>query len=368
MHRILSRPVTGVLISVAALAAASAASAAVAPPSVSVRIEGSGTTLLPQTPVQTEATKMLRGHVCPGSTAAGALTLATHSQWTGTYFKSFGDFEVTNILGETPAGSSDFWTLWINGRSSSTGACSTKLRSGDHELWFDCLGTATGACSNDPLALRVPAEVRRGHKVTVRVTQLDAGGHGTPVAGAAVNGGGVAAVTNAKGKATITTRAVGEISVQATKSGATPSDTAFVCVYPRRRSQCAAIRRDGPRTHVDGIRNGQVFTGHGPRVLHGTAGPDPLGLTDVRLTLLRRAPGGGCSYFDPGSGHWLTRGCQVAPVGSPFSIGPNTRWSYMLPRALAAGGYRLVIVAADAGARETRVRVGSSAVEFVVRS
>ncbi len=245
MHRILTRPATWVLASLASLAVLIPAVAAAKPHVVTVRVEGASATLLPQTQVSTTTAKTLGGHPCGGSTAAAALDNATGGQWSGKWFSSFDDFQVFTILGETPAGANDYWTLWIDGRSSSTGACATTLHAGDHELWFDCLGDSQGNCSNDPLAVRAPSAVRRGHRVTVRVTQLDAGGHGTPVSGAVLSGGGVVKVTGDGGTATFRAPKSGLLELQATKSGATPSDLTGLCVYPRRRAQCTAIRRQG---------------------------------------------------------------------------------------------------------------------------
>jgi hypothetical protein len=204
--------------------------------------------------------------------------------------------------------------------------------------------------------------------VTVTVTQLDGNGHGTPVPGAAVSGGGVATVTNAAGQATFVPTAPGVIGLQAVKSGATPSDPQSVCVFVSRRSQCGTVGRNGPPTRVLGIRNGQVFTGHGPRLLHGTAGPDAVGLTDVQLTLLRKAPSGRCTFFDGNRGTWQRRKCGSTPAHSSFSVGPKSAWSYLLPDALAPGAYRLSAVAIDSAGRQTRVVSGSSLVSFVVRS
>jgi hypothetical protein len=245
MHRILTGSVVAVLISLTVLVPGSAAAKdrANAKPQVFVRVEGASATLLPQTAVTLSHTKTIDGETCSGTSAAGGLTLATHNQWTGTWSPSFSDFLVNTILGEAPAsGTSNFWTLWVNGRSSQTGACSTKLKPGDHELWFDCLSTPTYSCSNNPLALRVPAAIRRGHKVTVKVAQLDGSGHSTPFAGAVVRGGGsVVAVTGTGGTATFVPKTAGLLTLQAVKSGATPSDPQAVCVFAKRRSQCKSL-------------------------------------------------------------------------------------------------------------------------------
>src|SRR5947209_10615580 len=114
-----------------------ASAAAAGSPGVYVRVEGATKTLLAQKLVKTSNASTLRGHPCSGSSAAGALDVATHGNWSGSFSQSLNDFFISTILGETPSGD-NYWTLWVNGRSSSTGACGTQLHSGDHELWFDC--------------------------------------------------------------------------------------------------------------------------------------------------------------------------------------------------------------------------------------
>jgi hypothetical protein len=362
LHRILTSSLTGISLSLALIAAPGPASAA-APPSAFVRIEGTGATLLPQTLVQTTSAAKIKGKACAGSSAAGALNVATEGSWSGSYNTSFKDYLVNSILGETPTGQ-NFWTLWINGRSSSTGACATPLRPSDHELWFDCQANANFNCANNPLALKVPAALHVGRAATAVVTQLDGAGHGTAFSGAAVTGNGVAAVSNTSGRATFLPRKTGVITLQATKSGATPSDPAFVCVYASRASQCASAF-NGPAVHVTGIREHEVFA-QGPRELRGTAGPDPAGLTDVRLSLLRRAPGGQCSYYNADRGAWRAITCHAATPS--FPIGGSASWSYLLPAPLPAGDYHLNVIATDGNGRQTKLARGVSALDFSVTS
>ena len=66
---------------------------------------------------------------CSGDSAAGALDAATHGKWSGKYFSSLGDIEVTSIVGVKPP-SSDFWELFVNGKPASTGVCEVKLHAG----------------------------------------------------------------------------------------------------------------------------------------------------------------------------------------------------------------------------------------------
>jgi hypothetical protein len=71
---------------------------------------------------------------CSGNSAAGALNAATHGRWSGKYYASVGGIFITSIMGVTPKGS-DYWNLYVNGKSSSKGACAVKLHSGEHLLF-----------------------------------------------------------------------------------------------------------------------------------------------------------------------------------------------------------------------------------------
>jgi hypothetical protein len=363
MHRKLTASITGALLSLALIVPTMASASSPPPPTVFVRIEGASATLLAQTAVQTTTATKVKGEPCSGSSAGGALQDATNGSWRGSYSSKYKDFLVDSILGETPTGS-NYWTLWVNGISSSTGACSTPLHEGDRELWFDCLagGPPNYSCTNNPLALTAPATARLRHRVTISVVQLDGAGHGTPFAGAAVSGPGVAAVTGSKGKATIVPGKAGVIELTAAESGATPSDPVFVCVYASTAKTCGRAGASGPPVHVIGIAEHEVFV-HGPRELRGTAGPDPSGLTDVSLSLLRRT-GGKCSAYDATSGTWHAEKCGAsAPL---FSVGADASWSYLLPSPLSAGSYRLDVVARDGNGRQTKVVTGVSGIDFAV--
>jgi hypothetical protein len=353
MSRTVKASAAGALLSAALLC--SGVAQAASPPAVFVRVEGAGATLLPQTLVNTTTGRQIRGNECPGTSAAGALNAGTEGNWSGSYDAKFKDFLIGSILGESPSGN-DYWTLWINGRSSSTGACSTPLHSGDHELWFDCQSDpVTFNCRNNPLALKLPAVVRVGQVVSGSVVQLDGAGHEKPVGGAAVSGNRVAAVSSATGAIRFVARRTGVIDLQARESGATPSDPVQLCAYRKRRAECA-VR--GPAVHIAGIREHQVFRA-GPRRLHGTAGPDPAGLTDVSFSLRRRARSGGCSFFDAGRGRWHATACSGKLTS--YSIGASATWSYLLPAPLGPGRYRLVVRATDGNGVRS-----SSAVDFRV--
>ncbi len=351
---------TGALLWLALLAPASASAATT--PSAYVRVEGAGATLLPSTLVNTTSATTIKGSACAGATATGVLDLGTAGNWSGSYSSSFKDYLVGSILGETPSGN-NFWTLWVNGRLSQTGGCATHLHPGDHVLWFDCQADSNFNCTNNPLSLSAPASVRRGRPLAVTVTRLDGAGHATAMAAAAVSGPGAAGLSNASGAATLTPTRTGLIALQAHKSGATPSEPVYVCVYASRASDCGKTGANGPAVHVVGIHEQQVF-GRGPRLLHGTAGPDPSGLTDVSLSLSRRAPSGRCSVYDGARGRFRAAKCSArAPA---FSVGADSNWSYLLPAVLPQGAYRLTVLASDGSGRQTNREVGVSVLDFSV--
>jgi hypothetical protein len=71
---------------------------------------------------------------CPGSSAAGALDAATHGKWTAKYYPSLKDVFIKSIEGVKPPGK-DFWSISVNGKPASTGACEIKLRAHEKLLF-----------------------------------------------------------------------------------------------------------------------------------------------------------------------------------------------------------------------------------------
>jgi hypothetical protein len=107
--------------------------AAVAGPAVHVQIRTQSRTLR-QVTVHGERGWITRGGTprgkCSGDSAAGALNAATHGRWAGKYYASVGGIFVTSILGNKPKGS-DYWSLSVNGRTSSLGVCAVRLHPGE---------------------------------------------------------------------------------------------------------------------------------------------------------------------------------------------------------------------------------------------
>jgi uncharacterized protein DUF4430 len=123
---------------VVALTASGAALAAGSGPAVSVQVKSTTKTLLGPTTVHGEKGWITKGGTpkgkCSASSAAGALDAATHGKWTGKYYSSVGGIFVTSILGVKPTGN-DFWGVFVDGKSSSTGICAVKLHAGQKLLF-----------------------------------------------------------------------------------------------------------------------------------------------------------------------------------------------------------------------------------------
>jgi len=136
MHRKTVVALIGAIL--VALGASGVALAAGSGPAVTVQIKSLNKTLLKPTTEHGQKGWITKGGTptgkCPGSSAAGALNAATHGKWAGKYFASVGGIFVTSILGVKPTGS-DFWSVFVNGKSSSKGVCNIKLKSGEKLLF-----------------------------------------------------------------------------------------------------------------------------------------------------------------------------------------------------------------------------------------
>ena len=339
MHRRIIGSVVGAL-AIAGLAAPVALAGS--PAKVSVRAEAPGRTLVDTTLTTTRAAVVKDGnaaHTCTGTSIAGALEQATSGDWAATWFNGLG-YAVDAIRGvRAPADFSAYWALWVNGRTSMTGVCDTELHNGDDVLEFLCTSTPDfSSCTNLPLDLQV-VRPRRG-KMEVKVVLLKGDGTSTPVAGATVQGGARPVTTGADGGATVTLRD-GQSTLRATHAGDVPSSRLH-CQRGPRVQHCGSQDRTAPAVTLKGIADGQAFdAAHAPRVLRGTA-RDPEG-AGVAFRLTRRA-GGACTAFDGKRSRFRPCGRSGAPL---VDAGDGPRWSYLLPSRLAAGRYRLTVIATD---------------------
>lgn len=323
------------------------------PAKVGVRVEAPGKTLA-DTTLTTTRTQVVgkdgdATHSCSGTSAAGALEQATGGRWKASWFDGLG-YAVNSIGGVKPASFSEYWTLWLNGKPSTTGVCDSELQAGDQVLEFLCTATPDfSSCTNLPLELRAGRiRLDRAGASVVRVVVVRLKGDGTsePVAGATVHGGTKPATTGSDGSARVTL--AWQSLLRATHAGDVPSGT-LGCVIGDGGGSCGSGDRDAPDVQVQGIRPRQSFAlADAPRELDGIA-RDPGGVT-VALRLTRRA-GGHCASFDAVRGTF--RACGRKPR-RPFEVGDRSHWSYLLPKPLRPGNYVLLARATDAAGNTTR--------------
>jgi len=331
------RTFLGSLVGALALAVLAAPAAhAAAPAEVSVRVEGPRGTLV-DTTLTTTRTPVVkdgdRSHACSGTSAAGALEQATDGDWTASWFRGLG-YSADAIFKIRPSSPNDFWTLWVNDRSSMTGLCDTELERGDAVLLFLCTSGPDFNCTNAPLGLI--AGRARGRRQTLRVVSYGPDGSATPAAGAIVTGGAAAVRSDANGIARVTLKGE-ESTLRATRAGSTPSAQLF-CSADR----CGSRDTTPPRVALRGLRDGQRFAaGRGPRALRGSARGLDGGIVELRLT--RRFDGRCSAYVGK-----LDDFARCPRRGAPwFQAADRERWSYLLPARLAPGRYTLGVLASD---------------------
>ena len=201
-NKLLALTATSVLATLGACTPALAAK-------VTVRVEGLHKTLLAPTVLSTKSGWITKDGVpageCPASSANGALDVATDHHWNGIWYSSFSEYLITSIFGEHYTSSSnDYWSLWVNDRFASLGACEIKLHHGD-QLLFAVEGLKTAY----PIAIEGPSKVAAGHSIKLKVVYYDAAGHTKPLAGAHVRAGALKFVTDAHGSVKVPTHSTG---------------------------------------------------------------------------------------------------------------------------------------------------------------
>lgn len=201
------------------LVLASSAVALGAGTKVTVRIEGRTRALLAPTVVQTHSGSITKGGapsgVCPASSAAGALDVATHGRWTAKFYTSFGDYFLQSILGDSEIGKSYYWGIWLDNRYASAGICELKLHAGDRLLF----AVDSASHHEHPIAVTGPRSAKTGGSFTVKVVWYSDAGVPKPLAHARVHGSGVSATTNSHGTAMIVAPHGGTLVLQADRSG-----------------------------------------------------------------------------------------------------------------------------------------------------
>lgn len=189
--------------------------AALAAPSVSVRVEGKSRTLLDPVTAQTHTGWITKAGAptgaCSATSAAGALDVATHHNWGGSYSHSFG-LAVTSILGEAHVFNSPYyWSVWVNNTYAQSGVCGITLHRGDH-LLFAVEPVSTYWY---PLGVSAPRHAAFGHTFKVKVIWFNSAGKSKPLPGARVGG----VLTNSHGIATLTANHHRSLVLRAARSG-----------------------------------------------------------------------------------------------------------------------------------------------------
>ncbi len=391
----------GVLLSLlATLVCATPAALAGTPATVTVRVlvptaGGEYESLTPITQVTTTIAPVTKyGGSCSGTSAGGALELATRGGWEGAWSSKYADYELTSIDGrsfpfEEGAPANYYWSFWLNNVYSEVGVCEAELEAGDQVMFFpSCYGTSCPAAP-EILGIEAPPTAEVGKPLTVTVERYNAKGERSPAAGVTVGGGGTSAETDAAGHATLTFSGDDTDILRAEGSGgeapkAVPGE-ALVCVHNGDDGTCGTppppgisiVPSSGTTTVVPpytgpyalvadltGIAEGRVYPrGAGPRVLTGTVSAH-TSVTSISLRL-RRTYRGRCWAYD-GSSERLERvPCrqggffQVASGGDSFS--------YLLPSRLPPGRYVLDVEATDAAGEHTPLDRGSSRIVFYVK-
>jgi Domain of unknown function (DUF4430) len=185
---------------------------------VTVRIEGLNKELLAAKSVKVPTSgSYTKGGTpsgkCPADSAVGALNVATHGKWGGTYSSSQEQTEITSILGEShPFTSNDYWDFVVNNKAASVGACDFKPHRGNQILFAAVSDSAANAF---PVATKAPATATVGKAFKVDVVYYNAKGKAKPLAGATVDG----KKTNASGVVKLTAHKAGKLVLKSTKKG-----------------------------------------------------------------------------------------------------------------------------------------------------
>jgi len=362
------------------IAACSLAPAAFAGPTVKVRVEAEGETLLPQTTVTLSAPEPVSG--CVANSVAAAINLAVAGNWDhGEAGGAGGNFTET-ILGRTLSfeNESSTWAEWVDDKWGG-GICTDLLSEGDEVLMIADHEPPPFAPTVLPLTLsEVPASVTVGQPFTVKVMAIrtPAGtfaepGQGTPeaVAGVTVSGGGTSATSGAGGVATLTLGTAGTFALKASGHGFAASAPASVTAQPSQTTSvcaCAAVFFAPYKgtyalvAHVTSVINGRHYKrGSAPRVLAGQASSQST-VTGVSLTL-RRSYKKRCWTYDGVRARFAKGHCRSP---KPFKVSSSGAFSYLLPSALQPGRYVLDVTGSDAAGNTIALARGTSRVVFYV--
>jgi hypothetical protein len=367
------------------------------PATVTVRVEGLSETKLPATQVTTSATPVVADgkaeDSCAGTSALGALQLATGGNWSGPWNGEFKQYEIYTIEGESHvfekgALANYFWSFWLDNKEASTGACEAELHGGDQVLFFpSCYGTACPPAPL-PLGIEAPATANVGESVPVTVTRYSATGEGSPAVGATISGAQLGATTGSTGHATEIFFAPGTYTLRASASESVRTETT-ICVHAGNDGTCGTTKVAGVGVSKTGVtiptgspgvtapykgpyalvaKASSVSEGHvykrrnAPRILSGSVlAHTPV--TAIGLEL-RREQKGRCYAYNGVTVRFARAHCGE---GSFFKVSSDGAFSYLLPAALRPGRYVLDIEATDAAGNHTTPSRGTTRIVFYVR-
>jgi hypothetical protein len=368
------------------------------PATVTVRVEGLTETKLLPTSVTTTTTPVSKdgnsADSCPGTSALGALQVATGGNWSGPWEAKENQYAIYAIEGETHefAASSNanyYWSFWLDNKEATVGACDAELQAGDQVLFFPaCYGAACPTLEPTPLAIYMPATANVGEQVDVTVDQYNSKGEPTPAVGANVGGGGTSAVTDSQGHATLKFGGDGTYTLRATGGFEEPPairTETTICVHEGNDGTCGTkvpsttlpgttIPKGEPEivhvapaniATVGGVENGHHYArGKGPRILRGLVQVPAGGtLRDVRISLQRHI-GKRCFAFNGTTETFVHTRCGATRF---FSVGGSESFSYLLPSSLPKGRYVYEIEAIDDAGIATKLVPGASHVVFYVK-
>ncbi|MGC2373302.1 MAG: DUF4430 domain-containing protein [Solirubrobacteraceae bacterium] len=382
----------GVLLCLLVPSAAVAAS----PASVSVRVEGLTEAKVLPTLVTTTTTPVVKddnsADSCSGTSALGALELATAGNWSGPWEAKFNQYSIASIAGETHefeegAPANYFWSFWLNNKFSEVGACEAELQPGDQVLFFpSCFGSACPTPEPTPLAIEAPASANTGETVTVTVKQYNASGEASPAVGADVGGGGTGAIADAQGHATLKFFGDATYTLRASAGAERPPGIrteATICVHEGNDGTCGTPlvnKGDLPappgssvphvtepsalRAAAGGARDGHVYSRRkAPRVLSGKV-TSKSSVTSISIRL-RRSYRHRCWAYNGALERFVKARCGRGAFFKVRSGGSS--FSYLLPSRLARGRYVFDIEASDTAGEHTALHRGTSSVVFYVR-
>ncbi|MFI5009680.1 MAG: hypothetical protein ACHQDY_05330 [Solirubrobacterales bacterium] len=395
-----SRSVTGassalaVLVLLSLLASAPIALGA-GPATVTVRAVGPGPsyqTLVPLTTVTTNATPVVNdgnsADSCSGTSAAGALQLATAGNWKGTWSAELSAYFVETIAGTALSGS--YWNFWHNNAESTLGICGVEPSAGDSLLFFpECYEK----CSGPPpsvLSIQAPATAEVGKPVSIQVLSYpNPAGAPVPQPEATVTGGGESSQpTDAQGQTTMTFTGDERFSLYArgpAEAAAIPAE-AFICAHEGNDGTCGTTAPAGSTAatqtssaplgaapyrgpfalvaRATALSEGRVYRrGHAPRTLTGEVVAHTA--VDSVSIGLRRSYRGRCSTYNAARERFLRARCGT---DSFFKVASGaTSFSYLLPAQLSPGRYVFDIQAVDAAGNHVALARGSSRIVFHVQ-